>query len=271
MLPPNLRPVIKQIEQAINKSESGADDRSKRAEESQKNIAVAINSLSANFSTYLTKQDDSERKKSRRENITIGSLVVTAVVTIALAYIACLQTGISDRTDKTLHNTLVEANRAWLAPSHLEFIKAIDVADGPVVSVHFRNVGHSPGLNLKNSSGWLPIKITKASENGFPEVFPTWEQIGATIRTSCEQNKPTPDGQSVFPDEIREGNMIATAPKDAADKSGITNGSEAIIVTGCLTYNSFDEVRHTGFCRYASKIRSGQWEFLSCPAGNFAN
>jgi hypothetical protein len=105
MLPPDLRPITKQIDQAIEKAESRADDRSKRAEETQKKVAIAIDSLTNEFKAYEVKQAEAERKKNRRENITIGSLVGTAVVTLALAVIAGLQWGTFEKQWQTLEKT----------------------------------------------------------------------------------------------------------------------------------------------------------------------
>src|SRR5260221_13783385 len=151
MLPPRLRTIINQINQAIDKTESGADDRSKRAHEAQKEVVIAIQSLADEFKTYQEKQENAEGGKRRREKWTIGSLVVTAFVTIALAYIAWLQAGISDRTDKTLHDTLVAANRAWISVDGIAATGEIAGKEDIVVRVFFTNGGKRPATKIKNS------------------------------------------------------------------------------------------------------------------------
>jgi hypothetical protein len=267
MLPIEWKRLVEKFEKAIQKATDSEQENRKR---DQNLIAGPLNSLNDQFVGYIQQQDTGDRSKRAREIATTWGIFLTAGFTLITAGIFYCQLRVFERSDRIFERTLVATNRAWLAPTHLEFAKSIEASDGPIILVHFRNVGHSPALDLKTSGGWFPAKITKTVENGFPEVFPTWEQINATIHAACEQNKPIPDGQSVFPDETWETNTIVTAPKNPPDKAAITAGSEAIIVVGCLTYNSFDEMRHTGFCRYASKSRTGQVEFLSCPAGNFA-
>jgi heme/copper-type cytochrome/quinol oxidase subunit 2 len=114
MLPPNVRAIIRQVTEVIEKStdkaERGADDRSKRTNESQKEVGVAIQFLADEFGRYQAKQTESERSKNRRENLTIASLVITAVITLALAILAGLQWGTLEKTDHTLKDTLTSSN-----------------------------------------------------------------------------------------------------------------------------------------------------------------
>jgi hypothetical protein len=102
MLPPHLRAILKHIDETIDKTDRGADDRSKRADDLQKAVVGAIQSFVDEFKSYQAKQDGAEESKLRRENWTIGALVVTAVVTVALAGVAWLQWGTLEKTDHTL-------------------------------------------------------------------------------------------------------------------------------------------------------------------------
>jgi hypothetical protein len=110
MLPAYLRTAIKKINEAIDKAESSANNRSKRADETQQTVVVAIQSLADEFKAYQGKQEGAESGKRRRENWTIGSLFATALVTIALAVIAALQWITLEKTDHTLKDTLASSN-----------------------------------------------------------------------------------------------------------------------------------------------------------------
>src|SRR5258708_23551475 len=101
MLPLHLRIIVKQINETIDKAESRADDRSKRTNEAQKEVAIAVQSLADEFKAYEAKQGEAERRKNRRENLTIGSLIGTAAITLALAIIGGLQWLTLAKTDET--------------------------------------------------------------------------------------------------------------------------------------------------------------------------
>ena len=159
MLPPNLRPILKQIDQAINKAESRKDDRSKRAEEIQKKIAISIDGLTNEFKAYEAKQAETERKKNRRENITIGSLVGTTAVTLALAVIACLQWGTFEKQWQTLEKTdhTLRSGQRGLA-----YVKSVPwralPKDGKIqwwALIEWENSGNTP-ISPAHMSLWCP-------------------------------------------------------------------------------------------------------------------
>lgn len=218
---------------------------------------------------------NTERPDLVKRTIDIATVVLLIGTVIFTGLSWCVfrdQLRVAQSSDATFKDTLVAANRAWLAPTHVDFFKPIDDPDGPSFMGHYQNVGRYPALDVKNSLGWVAIPLTKpvATPRELPESV-LWPGIDQTIRVGCGNSVPDPDGETVFPSTTNENNMLSGPSTSAGDKSEINAGRQLIVITGCLTYRTFDEVKHTGFCRYASKARTGQWEILSCRVGNFAN
>jgi hypothetical protein len=207
----------------------------------------------------------------QRDPITVFSGWL-AIWTLVLSIMTGISAVVLAITDSTLKHTLIDSNRAWLAPTHFEFLKSLEEIDGPSFIGHYQNVGRFPALDVKTGMGWIALPLTKklVDPRGWPES-PMWASIDQIARSGCLSNKPIEGSASVFPSTTIENNMVAGPSTSPGDKSEINVGTQIILVTGCLTYKTFDETHHTGFCRYITKARTGQWEFLSCQAGNFAD
>jgi hypothetical protein len=174
-------------------------------------------------------------------------------------------------TDRTLRKSMEAASRAWLTPTHLEFLKGIDDPGGPSIMIHYQNVGHFPAIDVKTSGGWnvLPLDKPITRADAFPESA-FWPEVDRILRSGCKSNKPISGGSTVFPTSNTEGHYVPSPPNPFPDLQGVKAREQIIIVTGCLTYSTFDLPRHTGFCQFASDIRiTPQWEFNNCPVGNF--
>ena len=185
MLPPHIRAIVGQVQKAVEQATSSANDRSKRSEEAQKEIASSINSLANDFKAYQAKRDETERKKSRRENLTIFSLIATAAVTLALAVIGWLQWGTLDKTDQTLKETLAAntvAQRAFV------FADGVSIArNRPLYwdfSVEVENSGNTPTQSMEYltiSDKETPtdpedvfVKTAKSPYDGAPTIPQRW-------------------------------------------------------------------------------------------------
>ena len=212
--------------------------------------------------------DDGQSERHHREvlrwtKLTFFGLLFYSVITFGLFIVGICQTKISQQT-------MVAANRAWLAPTVVEFLNPIEDPDGPVIIVRYQNIGRYPALDVKSGMGPVAVPFDQGTN---PREYPKsqmWPSIDKTIRDGCNANQPLVGAADVFPSTTKESNLIA-GMKDQIDKSLVQSGAQIILVTGCLTYRTFNEIHRTGFCQYASKTRINQWEFLSCPVGNFAD
>jgi hypothetical protein len=123
--------------------------------------------------------------------------------------------------------------------------------------------------------GLAPAKLAHAIGNprDTPEILPSWTIIDSVMKAVCEGSLPIVGSETVFPSVTTEHNMISGFDETKAkiDRNSFQNGTDIILITGCLTYKTFDQIHHTGFCQYISKHRTGTWEFLTCPGGNYAN
>jgi hypothetical protein len=113
-LPPHLRAILKHVDQAVDRVNSRADDRSESANESQQKVITAIQSIADEFKSYQTKQEEAEAAKNYREKLTIGSLLVTAVITFALAIIAALQWLTFEKQWETLEKLTALSRIHWV-------------------------------------------------------------------------------------------------------------------------------------------------------------
>lgn len=205
----------------------------------------------------------------------VTDLVFTGIIAVATVINVCIATrqwSAMNESNGINQRTLVAANRAWLTPTSFDILTPPEAADGPNFMVHYQNAGRFPALDTKNSMGWSPMVLTKpiAGPRDYPES-PMWGAVENTIKTVCNSSEPLNGGQAVFPSTSNEQNMISGRPEGPIDKAEIIAGRQLVIITGCLTYRTFNEIHHTGFCRYVTKARTQQWEILSCQVGNFAN
>ncbi|HEX3938329.1 MAG TPA: hypothetical protein VHX43_12575 [Xanthobacteraceae bacterium] len=99
------------------------------------------------FETYREKGKDPDYRKERRERITIVGLIATATFTFIAAIIFWCQLRTFQKTDVTLHQTMISASRAWIAPKILGIhgdIKSKNAAD---LWLEYLNPGKEPALD----------------------------------------------------------------------------------------------------------------------------
>src|SRR5262249_39639577 len=123
----------------------------------------------------------------------------------------------------------------------------------------------------KTGGGWSVVGLAKKLEK--QEAFPPigfWPNVDLSIKAGCASNAPMYGAMAQFPSATVEGRYQLSSPDPIPDLKDLRDDRAIILVTGCLTYSTFDKPHHTGFCEYVSKVRTGAWEFNYCPGGNFA-
>jgi hypothetical protein len=116
--------------------------------------AAAVQGLTGECSVHDAKPE-AERRKNRRENLTIGSLIATTAITLALAIIGVLQWLTLDKSDET--------NRVGLRPYISGVGLTADVERFPLywnLSAILENSGGTPPFELRyvlRSSPELPL------------------------------------------------------------------------------------------------------------------
>src|ERR1700722_6062486 len=134
--------------------------------------------------------------------------------------------GTARQSAETAKNTLIASNRAWLAPSSFDLLKPLDAPDGPVVRVHFQNVGRSPALDVRSRGAWIPVPLLNpiGDLNDAPNVSMGWEWLDKTMRDSCYGGTTIPDGSVAFPFSQKEETFDVwppAPPKTLIDKDAI--------------------------------------------------
>lgn len=254
----------KEIEDAVNKADARNAERHEAQIASQNAIGTPLNRLANEFDGYKAKQDETKKSNGRREWAGLIGIYLSAFLVFVTAVIFYCQLRASEQAD-------VNSNRAWLAVTDIKFTRPLDSADGPEITGVYNNVGRSPALDVRAGGTWtvMPAQIAE-----HPELFafPTsslWGVLDSQIRSQCLSVLPLKGGQTTFPKGPGDSSTLA-APKPLPQlKNVIDQNGEILIAPGCLTYRSFGEVRHTGFCRYAS-FENKRWLFRYCPVGNFA-
>src|SRR5271154_816787 len=91
MLPPQIKVIINQIENSIEKATRSANERNNRSTEQQAAVSASIQRLTDELKTYDEKQNAREDGKTRRENKTIIALAAAAVFTLVLDGLSACQ------------------------------------------------------------------------------------------------------------------------------------------------------------------------------------
>ena len=187
---------------------------------------------------------------------------IVAVLGILVVYLGVLSTD----------TATIEANRAWLGIARTEFTRGIDDPNGPSITVYVKNTGRTPATDVRTGGTWavMPLSAPWIKENELP-ISDYWGQLDRDIKSQCRGVKPLIGSSSIFPFADNGTQSELAAPKPIPDMGSVKNYTAIIIAPGCLTYVSFRKVRHTGFCQFASNLRTPPaWDWLNCPAGNFA-
>ncbi len=195
------------------------------------------------------------------------------LVTAALVIVAVLQYFALDRTDRTLHETLVAANRAWLAPYDVrqDPNSPIDVGKPLRYFVDYRNVGRQPAIHVafyEAPPGEDPPQINLRDWDGIMNWSLTF---GGVSNETCGDRIPGEKASTVYPTDSLQSYMIDagyTIPEE------VKTTKKILYVEGCMAYTSFGKIRYEEYCFFLvprlQDIPLSQWKFAPCPAGNFS-
>lgn len=181
----------------------------------------------------------------------IDSLML-AVATVALDWIAFWQWAALDHTDKTLKDTLVAANRAWIKVSGMNTLGDIRDQNDFKADIYYDNVGKGPATsaNASFNGGTAP----------FPDGFDFSMPVSVGPNHTCDGLLPDRNGLAIFPDIGEKQFLNTTIPRKIILPSVILNKG-ALYVQGCFAYETMNEMHKTWFCFIA--FMNGQSSTLS--------
>jgi hypothetical protein len=177
------------------------------------------------------------------------------LATLLLAYIAF-------NTDRTLRQTLVAANRAWLSAIGLDVSGDIAGKDDLAIKVEYANLGKGPALHMAQSFRAAPVADEFSAKD---------EGILAGRNDACDGLHPSTEGPVIFPSAKQ--NWIPTIiPRSHITPDVIAN-TAALFLKGCFAYQTMNEEHFTWFCFAA--YRNGQLSTFAnspmCADGQGAN
>jgi hypothetical protein len=224
-------------------------------------------------------QDGTEKAKHQaaerdfwRKQLCVGrglNLITFVAAIAAIVGLIFVAKGLSEARRAT-----VEANRAWLTVVNIKFQRGLDAKEGrPVLAGLFQNIGRDPAMDIKTGGGWYPITLIKplTSPDTFPEIVGGWGALSKSIKDGCWANKPEIGNVIIAPLPSAASSFTIANPNPLPMTQPITiDHTQILVASGCLTYRTFDAVRHTSFCQYWRPSPDSGMEFASCRGGNFA-
>jgi hypothetical protein len=267
----------REIEHSVEKAKEGNEENWKRI---QDKIIVPLNALSDHLVDYTKQQDTADQGKRRREIITIWGIFITAGIAVATAAIFYSQLLVLDKTDHTLNSTMIEASRAWIAPTAIWHDPQTPFVIGQPISynVTFKNIGKSPALRfnwkIENDVYETPDRKLDVSKSAITNI------------DMCDGLNPAETGRVIFqePGQViysgrRDGYLppalpidsdsLPTGPKVVVTKN-MLDGTEAFYVRGCFSYLTMQTVGKSAFCYFGSFGKeSGRMTNVACDNGNY--
>jgi hypothetical protein len=273
MLPPLWKNEIeKTIEERAN---TDREQRETAQNDAAAKVAAAIKTLSDAQDAQTTSEDRND-KKNRAINITTLGLVFLTVIFTGLSWLAFRdQLRVFERTDKTLHETMVAADRAWIIP-HLVKLTNVPV-DGQKVDLFltYGNTGREPASSVgyKSNSWSLSFETIIAADPIAPAGLR--KALEAKLTDTCSAASENENLAVTYPTPL-DGNgvPIMVDPKWVTQPI-IDRGF--IIAEGCFAYKTMGSPHKSRFCFFWNKIvdgfkpSEGRGYMSNCPAGNEAS
>jgi hypothetical protein len=189
-----------------------------------------------------------------------GITACAAVVGIIGLIFVYLSLGETKRAGDIASKTLIEANRAWIAPEGA-------IAKGDVVGgnddisakVFYTNIGKGPATRINSVYAW---GTTDNKENASDAII-----VGPN--NTCVSLEPKNDGTVVFPTKLLH--QETSLPRQSISPSVKAN-KEVIFLQGCVIYETMKEIHKSWFCFiiYRDGTLAGQNTTALCGDGQGA-
>lgn len=165
----------------------------------------------------------------------------------------------------TASETLIAANRAWIAIRDVVLEADLDVGKPAKFIVRYENVGKHPALNVATNLKTMPIESTRIEQGS--RTFPVGQNL------SCDGFVNKEGAAVAYPSTTHY--YFANSETEFPIDQETRNGSRTFYIHGCVVYDSFDYVHSSWFCFYLkphfgenAPVRRG---FGICADGNGAN
>lgn len=155
-----------------------------------------------------------------------------------------------------------------MAPRLAYLRQALTLNDHPAFKVTYDNVGKQPALNtfMLTHVSIIAADLLARSLNE-----PKLAESVFGQNPTCDGNTSHKGGGIIWPSTppATYSESSVENPNDPTPiiTQQVIDGSAALVIQGCLFYETFQEVHHSAFCFYFRQVPP----FLICPIGNDAN
>lgn len=198
-----------------------------------------------------------------------------ALAAVGIAWVAYWQWHVLEKTDRTLNETLIAANRAVIVPHLLKLNAPLKLGQEASLTLLYANSGKEPARHVGHHNGV-----------GFVEIEPTagTKEITNKIRDAvnalkfeddCALADQTQYVGVVYP--YTTNNSAGVIVDGKLIKQSVLDGLGFIIVKGCFRYDTMGQRHRSTYCLEYSQgldnVRPPEQRgyFLSCPSGNDAD
>jgi hypothetical protein len=167
----------------------------------------------------------------------------------------------------------VEANRAWVAPRSAYLTQPFVLNEHPVFRVTFDNVGKEPAPNIQT---WWLVKIVDANLLVPSLKEPNLFESAFGKNQACDGHTSREAGETLWPSEKLESytQFYVPNPNDPVITQEVLDGRAAVVVQGCVLYETFNKLHQSAFCfwfRQVPPTMTISHSAMICPIGNDAN
>ncbi len=193
-----------------------------------------------------------------------------AIYTAVLCGVSGLQFLALLSTDRTTHQALVAANRAWVGPA-IGTITSIEKDRGIEVTIQYNNTGREPAFDFFDTFDYEIFPMLEWNSGAAAEKLSDWSSRCLKVdKISRGARVAYPTSGATFYSLIYNTDNAANKRRWKATE-GIVEGREAFAVQGCFLYRSIDAIRHTSFCLFYQANVTKLPALNLCTVGNEAD
>jgi hypothetical protein len=204
-----------------------------------------------------------------KSKIELGGLLIVAAYTIISFFLWLAQREANEINARNL----VEANRAWLAPSFINLGAPLEGTDIVRFNVKIENTGHQPASHMSWKFNHFLIPHIPERE------FPTPEKLASN--QTCGALNPANAEDTVFPSNTNY--WVPNHFEDPLLVQRILSKASTLVIEGCFGYVTFGKFHTSSFrvflrdtadkpsCWRNNDGKSECWGFNLLLSGNDAN
>lgn len=180
-------------------------------------------------------------------NVAMVATVVSIIAAVATYYVGS--------------KSIIASNRAWIEPGRPAILSGLKTGEPLTFVIPYANIGKEPALNVVIQA---PPRTVEPPKDG------NWYSRFPGRNETC--SRPNESGLVVYP---------STNPKEATtypnqhfpDQSAVLDGTKALVIEGCISYETFGEPHYSAFCYYVQPFVETSTDpraIIKCPTHNHA-